>query len=110
MARHVLCSWVGEVLGDCTGPLVSMIKEVSQMITRTQHAECTARDAGLKTDLRAELKPTEIQEDAKASRLLTVSDTLITFTPESRASVQTEKWGGKELHICGPLPVRNRFQ
>lgn len=110
MARHVLCSWVGEVLGDCTGPLVSMIKEVSQMITRTQHAECTARDAGLKTDLRAELKPTEIQEDAKASRLLTVSDTLITFTPELRASVQTEKWGGKELHICGPLPVRNRFQ
>lgn len=110
MARHVLCSWVGEVLGDCTGPLVSMIKEISQMITMTQHAERTARDAGLKTDLRAGLKPTEIQDDAKASKLLTVSDTLITFTPEPRTSVQTEKWGGKELHICGPLPMRNRFQ
>lgn len=52
-AGHVSCSWVGEVLGDGTGPLVSMIKEVSQMITMTQHAEPTARDAGLKTDLKS---------------------------------------------------------
>lgn len=52
-AGHVSCSWVGEDLGDCTGPLVSMIKEVSQMITMTQHAEPTARDAGLKTDLKS---------------------------------------------------------
>ena len=55
-------------------------------MTMTQHAERTARDAGLKTDLREGLKSTEIQDDAKASKLLTVSDTLITFTPEPRAS------------------------
>lgn len=79
MAGCVSCAWVGKVLGDCTGPLVSVIKEVSQMITMTQHVETTARDAGLKTGLRVGLKSTEMQDDAKASRLLTVSDTLITL-------------------------------
>lgn len=75
MAGRVSCAWVGEVLGDCTGPLVPVIKEISQMITMTQHVETTARDTGL----RVGLKSTEMQDGAKASRLLTVSDTLITL-------------------------------